>query len=344
MRNMNLPQQTRRQFFQTTAAATSLAVGGGMVRAADRYHDLPSSNLLGKVEILAEVKDDEVFTEGPAVDRAGNLLFTNVPVSKILKWDPASKQLTTYQTDSNETNGLAFDPQGRLIACEGGARQVTRTDPTAKRIDVLADGYAGKQLAKPNDVCLDRAGRIYFTSRSAIEDPAGENPKGVYRIDPDGGVHRLLAWPDVHMPNGIVTSPDDKTLYLIEAHPDADHHRDIRAFDLAEDGSISNGRVLINFYPGRSGDGMCIDASGNLVVAAGLHKTRKTSETLDTKPGIHVVSPQSKLLAFRETPVDTITNCTFGGDDLRTLYVTCGNLLLSIKTAIPGKPSYRPKA
>ncbi len=343
MRNMNLPQQSRRQFLQTTAVATSLAAGGGLVRGADRYDDLPSSDLLQEVEILAEIKDDEVFTEGPAVDRAGNLLFTNVPVSKILKWAPAAKQLTTYQTDSHETNGLAFDPLGRLIACEGGARRVTRTDPGTKKREVLAEGFDGKPLAKPNDVCLDRAGRIYFTSRSAVDDPVGENPKGVYRIDPDGSLHRLLAWPDVHMPNGIVTSPDDKTLYLIEAHPDADHHRDIRAYDLAKDGSISNGRVLINFYPGRSGDGMCIDAQGNLLVAAGLHETRKTSETLATKPGIHLVSPQGKLLAFAETPVDTVTNCTFGGVDLRTLYVTCGNLLVSLRTAIPGKPSYRPK-
>lgn len=344
MPNVNLSQRNRRQFLQTTAVATSLAACGGAVRAADRYLDLPSRDYLGKVEILAEIKDDKVFTEGPAVDRAGKLLFTNVPVSKILKWDPASKQLTTYQTDSNETNGLAFDPRGRLLACEGGSGKVTRTDPKTRQREVLADAFDGKPLAKPNDVCLDRAGRIYFTSRSGVEDPAGENPKGVYRIDPDGSLHRLLAWPDVHMPNGIVTSPDDKTLYVIEAHPDADRHRDIRAYDLADDGSISNGRVLINFYPGRSGDGMCIDAAGNLYVAAGLHKTRKTSETLDTKPGIHVVSPHGKLLAFRETPVDTITNCAFGGDDLRTLYVTCGNLLVSIRTTIPGKPSYRPKA
>ena len=87
---------------------------------------------------------------------------------------------------------------------------------------------------------------------------------------------------------------------------------------------------------------MCIDAEGNLYVAAGLHETRKTSETLDTKPGIHVVSPQGKILAYRETPEDTITNCAFGGQDLRTLYVACGTLLLSIRTSIPGKPSYRP--
>ena len=88
---------------------------------------------------------------------------------------------------------------------------------------------------------------------------------------------------------------------------------------------------------------MCIDAEGNLSVAAGLHKTRKTSETLDTRPGIHVISPAGELLAFRETPVDTITNCTFGGKDLRTLYVTCGPFLLGIRTKVPGKASYLPK-
>ncbi|MFP6886681.1 MAG: SMP-30/gluconolactonase/LRE family protein, partial [Opitutales bacterium] len=104
-------------------------------------------------------------------------------------------------------------------------------------------------------------------------------------------------------------------------------------------------RVLFrsDFYPGRSGDGMCIDAEGNLYVAAGLHKTRKTSETLDTRPGIHVISPTGELLAFRETPEDTITNCTFGGKDLRTLYVTCGPFLLGIRTKVPGKASYLPK-
>jgi gluconolactonase len=99
---------------------------------------------------------------------------------------------------------------------------------------------------------------------------------------------------------------------------------------------VANGRVLIDFYPGRSGDGLCVDEKGNLYVAAGLHKTRQTSETLDTRPGIHVISPEGQLLAFRETPEDTLTNCTFGGPDRRTLYVTCGRKLLAIRTAIPG--------
>ena len=237
---------------------------------------------------------------------------------------------------------MYFAPNGDLLACEGAARRITRTDAKTGEIGVLAQDYQGRPLAKPNDLCMDADQRIYFTSRSGVKDPEGENAKAVYRIDPDGKITQLLRWPDVHMPNGIVTSPDNKRLYLIEAHPDADHHRDIRVYDLNRDGSLSNGRILIDFYPGRSGDGMCIDAEGNLYVAAGLHKRRNTSETLGTRPGIHVISPTGKLLAWRETPEDTITNCTFGGADLRTLYVTCGSLLLGIRTSIPGKASYRP--
>ena len=88
---------------------------------------------------------------------------------------------------------------------------------------------------------------------------------------------------------------------------------------------------------------MCIDSKGNLYVAAGLHAIRKTSETLDTRPGIHVVSPQGKLIGFMQTPEDTITNCTFGGDDLKTLFVACGTKLVSIQTTISGKATYRPR-
>jgi len=308
-----------------------------------RYQGLKSDRYLGSVEVVAKVEDTEIFTEGPAVDAQGNVYFTNVPVSKILRWTPATKQLSVFRENSNQTNGLYFDPQGRLLCCEGGAGRITRTDMKTGAIEVLADKYNGFPFAAPNDLCLDGQGRIYFTSRPGVKDPSQGNVNAVYRIDPDGKVTQLLAWPRIHMPNGIVTSPDNKILYLIESHPDADHHRDIRAYDLAADGSLSNERVLINFYPGRSGDGMCIDAQGNLYVAAGLHKTRKTSETLDTRPGIHVISPEGELIAFRETPLDTITNCAFGGEDLRTLYVTCGNLLLAIRTEIPGKASYRPR-
>jgi gluconolactonase len=321
-----------------TALSSSAARAGGI---ADQYAGLDSAKYLGAPTVLATIEDSEVFTEGPAADGHGNLYFTNVPVEKILKWD--GRSLSVFRSGSNKTNGLYFEPDGNLLCCEGGTGRVTRTSMQTGEISVVADSFNGFPFAAPNDVCVDGKGRIYFSSRPGVEDPARGNVNAVYRIDPDGSVAQILKFPDIHMPNGLVTSPDNKTFYLIEAHPDADRHRDIRAYDLNDDGSVSNERVHISFYPGRSGDGMCIDAEGNLYVAAGLNKTRKTSETLDTKPGIHVVSPAGKLVAYVATPEDTVTNCAFGGADLKTLYVTCGRLLIGIPTTIPGKPAYRPK-
>ena len=343
----------RRKFLAASAAGLAGLSGlaGQRTHAAGiagRYKKLKSKKHLGEVRVETRVVDTKVFTEGPAVDRDGHVYFTNGSAEKILKWDPARKKLSVFRTKSNKANGLLFDPKGRLLACEGGAGRVTRTDLATGKITVLADQFEKFPFAPPNDLELDRRGRLFFTSRPGTTDPKKGNPNAVYRLDLDqklpGGriIHRILESPDIHMPNGIVISPDGKTLYLIEAHPDADLNRSILAFEFDEAGELSKRRTLINFYPGRSGDGMCIDARGNLYVAAGLHKTRNTSETLDTRPGIHVISPKGKLLAFAETPVDTITNCTFGGRDLRTLYVTCGPLLLSIRTRIPGKASYRP--
>ena len=110
----------------------------------------------------------------------------------------------------------------------------------------------------------------------------------------------------------------------------------IRAYDLQPDGSLKNMRVFHNFYPGRSADGMCIDSKGNLYAAAGLHRRRGTSETLDTKTGVHIFSPAGKLLNLISIPEDTITNCAFGGPDRKTLYVTAGKTLFRIKNDIPG--------
>ena len=277
------------------------------------------------------------------MDRAGTVFFSNIPARRILKWAPDRRELSVFRENSNRANGLLFDRLGRLLACEAGGR-VTRTDMRTGKITVLADQYEGKPLGQPNDLASDAQGRIYFTSRLSNRDPKTGNVNSVYRIDAPGRIARILQLPAIDMPNGIVTSPDDKVLYLIDADGRQNRARRIRAYDLEPDGTVAKQRTLVDFYPGRSGDGMAIDAEGNLYVAAGLHRRRDTSETLDTRPGIHVVSPEGKLLAFIETPEDTITNCSFGVYDLRTLYITCGKLLLSLRTRIPGKASYRPEA
>ncbi len=336
----------QRRFFLKTTGLGSLGIALGRCSVSragtiveSNYDLLNSDKYLGPVKVETRIQDAKIFTEGPAVDRLGHVYFTNIPVSKILKWDPINKELTVFRTDSNQANGLRFAPDGDLLICEGGTGRVTKMNLETGEKSVLADQFNGKNLQSPNDLDYDNRGRIYFSSRTDSPDLTKENQRSLYRLDPDGKVHQLLTEPAIHMPNGVVVSPDHKSLYLIEAHGGIDRNRNILAFDLLENGSLDNRRTLFDFYPGRSGDGMCIDAKGNLYVAAGLHKTRGSSETLDTRPGIHVISPKGKLLAFRETPEDTITNCTFGGADLKTLYITAGSYLLSIRTMIPGKSS-----
>lgn len=307
---------------------------------ADRYQGLRSDLFTSEMKVETRIEDEQVFTEGPAVDSDGIVYFTNIRVNKILKWDPNAKNLSVFNDTSNEANGLRFDPEGNLLVCEGGSGKVTKVDMKTGVKSTITESYKDKGIQSPNDLEYDSSGRIYFSSRTNDPDLEKENVRGLYRVDPDGAVHQLLGEPEVHMPNGVVISPDEKKLYLIEAHPDENHARHILSFDLQPDGSLANRDTLYNFYPGRSGDGMCIDSEGNLYVAAGLHQTRGTSETLDTKPGIHVISPKGELLAYVETPEGTVTNCTFGGEDLKTLYITCGTYLMSIRTKIAGKATY----
>jgi gluconolactonase len=284
------------------------------------------------------------FTEGPTVDAENNVYFTEVINQRILKMAPTG-ELTIFREQSNTANGLLFDSQWRLIACEGatikGNRplgfspfagtgmkpRVTRTDLKTGKVEVLAEGFEGKPFVGPNDVTMDNQGRLYFTDL-----PGG----AVYRIDTDGKLSRILNTPDVQRPNGIQISPDDKTLYLVEANQAEGGARMLRAYDLQADGSVTNMRVFHTFSPGRSADGMCMDSGGNVYAAAGLHQRRGTSETLDTRCGVHVFSPQGKLIGFIPIPEDTITNCSFGGADLKTIYVTAGKGVYQAKIDIAG--------
>ncbi len=290
---------------------------------------------------LVETAATVAFTEGPTVDADGAVYFTDLDNNRILRMSPDGV-VETFREPSNRANGLIFDSKWRLLACEGGdgvtaLPRVTRTTIETGNVEILADSYEGKRLHRPNDLTIDGKGRIYFTDRPEpgwTPDQTGVH--GVYRIDPDGVIERILTEPEIERPNGIVISPDDRTLYLLETAQHEGGARMILAYDLNEDGTVSNSRVFHDFYPGRSGDGMTIDTEGNLYVAAGLHRRRGTSETLDTACGIHVFSPQGERVEFIPIPEDTITNCAFGGDDLKTLYVTAGKTLYKIRTDITG--------
>lgn len=290
------------------------------------------------VDIAATIS----FTEGPTVDADGNVYFTDLRgLGRIMRMN-ADGIVETYREPSYRANGLIFDSEWRLLACEGGngadvLPRVTRTNIETGEVEVVADHFEGKRLHQPNDVTIDGQGRIYFTDRpgpNVTADQTGVH--GVYRVDSDGAIARILTEPEIERPNGIVISPEDDTLYLIETAQQEGGARMIRAYDLAEDGTVSNMRVFHDFYPGRSGDGMTIDSEGNLYVAAGLNRLRGTSETLDTVAGVHIFSPDGELVEHIPIPEDTITNVAFGGDDLQTLYITAGEVLFRVHMDITG--------
>lgn len=242
------------------------------------------------------------------------------------------------------SNGLLFDRQGRLIVCENVKRRITRIDADGA-MTVLADGYDGQKFNQPNDLSIDSKDRIYFTDpqygdRSGMEmsDHEGKHVEGVYRIDPDGKVVRIIAH-EVDRPNGLIVTPDDRTLYVADNNNALDGARKLWRFDLRPDGSpdLASQKLVYDWKTTRGPDGMKLDLEGRLYVAAGLNKPHLPQETAETPTaGIYVFSTAGALIDFVAIPRDETTNCAFGGTDGKTLFVTAGGSLWSVPTAVAG--------
>jgi gluconolactonase len=337
---------TYNHLFHSLALCCLFAAGAAAQMPDLRNTPLPTALLApeSKVSVAAGI----CFLEGPAVDAAGNVFFSDIQGSRILKMDTTGI-VTTFREDSGRTNGNTFDAPGRLISCEGaengpgGRRRIVRTDMKTGKIEVLTERYEDKRYNSPNDVVVDPQGRIWFTDplyapdRSIME----HEPEAVYRIDTDGKVKRVITQPAIGRPNGLAITPDGKTLYLVDSNyirPDA--NRKIWAFDIASDGSASKQRLVYDFGRGRGGDGMRLDSQGNLWVAAGIAAPRTANESGDVPTGVYVISPQGKMLGRIPIGEDVITNLAFGGPDKKTLYVTAGKTLFKIPTAVAGYSLY----
>ncbi|MBP88727.1 MAG: gluconolactonase [Planctomycetaceae bacterium] len=291
------------------------------------------------------------FTEGPAYDADGSVYFSDIENSRIMKLASDGTR-SVFREPSGRTNGNTFDQQGRLLHCEGaefgpgGGRRVTRTNLETGEYEVLTDRYDPERdnavrYNSPNDICVAGEGRIYFTDpcygdRSLME----MEIEGVYRIDLDGSVTRILQQPDIQRPNGIAVTQDSKLLYLVDSCPTVGGNRKIWCFDLDEFGNASNQRVVIDFATGRGGDGMRLDIEGNLYIAAGISSPRGPHESNEVPPGIYIVSPAGELKGRIPIPEDVLTNLAFGGEDGRTLYITAGKTLFTTRVAVPGQVAY----
>ena len=283
--------------------------------------------------------------EGPAWDGSG-LLFTHIPASLILRYDPQTRTSTVFRSETNWANGLNFDLEGRLYACEGGARRMVRYEANGATT-VLADQFEGKRFNIPNDLAIDPERRVWFTD--PYYDGAGgpwsqdtENKEldhdSVYRLDPqaDGTWSLQRVTFDTTKPNGLLFSLGYETLYVAQSESDPAGKRELRAYPINPDGSLGSYTVLHDFGVGRGIDGMVLDTEGNIVATAGFRQA-------GPGPMVYVFSPVGEVLETHPMPVDRPTNCTFGGPGLTTLYVTTGEgHLFQTRTERQGRLLYPP--
>ncbi|MBS0207946.1 MAG: SMP-30/gluconolactonase/LRE family protein [Planctomycetes bacterium] len=297
------------------------------------------------------------LTEGPAAAPDGSIYFSDIPVGTdrgmILRFNPTTNKTTVFAADSHKSNGLAFDKAGNLWACEGadyGGRCVSRWNTTTGERLVVAERFNGRRFNAPNDLCVDRQGRVYFTDPKYLGTESRElEYRAVYRLDDEGQVVEVTH--DVAKPNGIALSPDGRRLYVAD-HDNGTDQIDpaaaapkpgvmkIHAFTLDEKTGLPTKReTLHDFAPDKGCDGMTVDAAGNLYLTWRSNKT----------PGVLVLDPSGKRVGFLPTgpentsgkdPVGLPSNVEFGrGDEANVMYCTVDLSLYRIRLKTCG---YRP--
>jgi gluconolactonase len=265
-------------------------------------------------------------TEGPVWDGEA-VIFTHIPESRLLRYDPNTGETTEYFTGVNHVNGLCFDVAGNLFGCQQGGRRIVRFGKDGQTVTSLPHMLDGKRHNNPNDLVVDRSGRIWFTDPySGIGDsgPQELDHMSVLRLDPkgDGDYDLQRVTTDITRPNGILISRDQKTLYVAQSDYGLDRVRELRAYSINEDGSLGEYESLHTFGVDHRGaqrgvDGMTLDTDGNIIACAGW-------ESGGPGPMVYVFSPQGRVLETHPIRVERATNCCFGDADMKTLYVTTG--------------------
>ena len=277
---------------------------------------------------------DFVFTEGPLWHPEGYWLFVDLfrEPSIICRLLP-SGQVETIREPSGMTNGITLDLRGRLVMCEMETRQITRMESDGS-ITVLAEKWEGKRLHRPNDIVGRSDGSLYFTNPAGRVDPEEREIDfaGVHRIAPDGTVSAVVT--DTMYPNGLAFSPDENILYVANTRRDnacqqekergeACTHQFINAYDVAQDGTTSNGRLFAKMYSAEDGvpDGMKVDLEGRVYCTG--------------PEGVWAFDGQGEHLGIIRLP-EIPANCAWGGPDNQTMFFTARHSIFTMRMKTPG--------
>jgi len=286
--------------------AFTLALPSGVLGAESRVL-APDA----EVELLA---DGFKFTEGPASDAQGNVFFTDQPNGRILQWSNDGK-LSTFMEPCGRSNGLCFDGRGNLWACADEKNELWCIDPSGG-VSVVVKEYQGKLLNAPNDLWIRPDGGVYFTDpfyeRSYWNrGPREQDGECVYYLAPDRKTLVRVA-DDLVQPNGVIGTPDGKTLYVADIRAKKTY-----AYDVRPDGRLENKRLFCEL----GSDGMTIDSEGNVYL---------------TGDGVTVFSPKGRKIEHIPVDAPWTANVCFGGKDRRTLFITAGEGLYAIRTRVAG--------
>ena len=307
-----------------------------------------------KPELLVDGKKTRpelYFTEGPKWMK-GKLYFSNMYFDQNFSADPKRSSIVELDPGGNyrnitqgkmQTNGLYPYKNGNLVVCDMMGHRIVEMTTNGEVVKVLADKYEGKPIDGPNDVVTDTKGGFYFTDPQFTMEPEKFQPgRAVYYVSPGGKVTRITEPNEFAMPNGIVLSPDGKTLYINNCYDDeswypvkSEKDNFIWAYDVNPDGTVSNGRKFAQLFltenvldrkgKSSSADGMAIDKQGNLYVA--------------TYYGVQIFNSKGEFVGMINLPSFPVSLC-FGGDDMKTLYIVSYSKVYRIRTNMEGYVNY----
>jgi gluconolactonase len=274
--------------------------------------DIPS--IVAKGAVLVKLSGDFSFTEGPAADGEGNVFFTDQPNDRIMEWT-TSGEMITFMQPCGRSNGLFFDSKGNLWACAEEKNEIWKISPD-KKVEKVIGLYNDRPFNGPNDLWITPEGGIFFTDPfykrtwwDHSEMP--QEKQCVYYLTPDYKSLKVVIY-DMVQPNGIIGTPDGKTLYVADIGD-----KKTWSFSIGTDGLLSDKKIFCNM----GSDGVTLDSEGNLYL---------------TGNGVTVFDKTGKRLGNIPVPENWTANVCFGDKDRKTLYITASKGFYSIKTAVKG--------